>query len=218
MAIIKFQTNIAQQVTFPYGDAQEVESSFLDAAGNPKKQFLYKVGQDDRLYATPNMHERLIAAGVGAGVTLRITKIELDGGRSGWDIYNETTGGEGGAPPPNNAAPEPQRQTANTGGSPPTRQPDPARAPVEVDIVVLMMDCLKIGKELHKAVFGVDTDPQARCATAHSLFISAKQMGMARLSMPGPVTANPPARADGPPVGEPPPQAPPQDDDSLLPF
>lgn len=83
---LKFQTNIPIEVTFPYGDAKEVE-------GNYGPQFMYSVsveGENDRLYATPTLHGRLVEAGIGPQATFTIEKSE-EGNRTIWLIDGKST-------------------------------------------------------------------------------------------------------------------------------
>jgi hypothetical protein len=83
---IKFSTNIPQTLSFPYGDSKEVE-------GNYGPQHMYTVeinGEKDKLYATPVLHDRIQEAGVGPGAVLTITKIELEGNKSGWSVTTDS--------------------------------------------------------------------------------------------------------------------------------
>ena len=77
---IKFSTNVPQTLCFPYGDFKEVSGTY-------GPQFLYTVeeeGERDKLYATPNLHEQLQAAGIAPGSILTITKVEGEGNRKSW--------------------------------------------------------------------------------------------------------------------------------------
>jgi len=82
---IKFQTNVPQTLTFPWGD-------FLPISGQYGEQFLYTVeaaGQRDKLYATPSLHRQLQEAQVGPGCVLTITKVEGEGNRKEWVVAAE---------------------------------------------------------------------------------------------------------------------------------
>ena len=82
---IKFKTNVAQTLVFPWGD-------FLNVNGQYGEQFLYSVeqeGQRDKLYATPSLHRQLQEAQVGPGCVLTITKVEGEGNRKEWVVEPE---------------------------------------------------------------------------------------------------------------------------------
>jgi len=104
---IKFATNIPQTLAFPYGDSKEVEGNF-----GPQHMYTVEVnGEKDRLYASPYLHDQLVSGGVGAGSVLTITKVELEGGKAGWNISTDAPA-SGQAPmpaaaPTNGAAPRP---------------------------------------------------------------------------------------------------------------
>lgn len=79
---IRFDTNIPVTVRFPYGDHKEVNGQY-------GQQFMYTIEVDglrDRLYATPGLHHKLQEAGMGAGVVLTVTKIEVEGNRKDWRV------------------------------------------------------------------------------------------------------------------------------------
>jgi len=79
---IKFQTNKALTISFPYGD-------FMEVSGQYGTQFLYTVeveGVRDRLYATPKLHHKLQEVEVGPGRELTITKIEEENNRKDWSV------------------------------------------------------------------------------------------------------------------------------------
>jgi hypothetical protein len=85
---IKFKTNVAQTLTFTWGDCMEVNGQY-------GPQFLYTIeveGQRDKLYATPSLHRQLQDAHVGPGCVLTITKIEGEGNRKEWVVEPETEG------------------------------------------------------------------------------------------------------------------------------
>jgi len=98
---IKFQTNVPQTLTFPWGD-------FLPISGQYGEQFLYTVelaGQRDKLYATPSLHRQLQEAQVGPGCVLTITKVEGEGNRKEWVVAAEA---EPEAEPEAGPEPEPE--------------------------------------------------------------------------------------------------------------
>jgi len=86
---IKIGTNAPRTLCFPYGDFMEVNGQF-------GPQFLYTVeeeGERDKLYATPNLHDQLQAAGMAPGSVLTITKMEGEGNRKSWLV--DSGGGNG---------------------------------------------------------------------------------------------------------------------------
>ena len=93
---LKLQTNIPRDITFKFATGKEVEGQY-------GPQVMYGVtcdGQDDYLYASSFLSEKIQAAGIGPGVTLRITKGE-EGNKTVWHIE----GGQPGAVAPANASP-----------------------------------------------------------------------------------------------------------------
>ena len=79
---IKFDTNIPLMLRFPYGDHKEINGQY-------GLQYMYTAEVDglrDRLYATPGLHHKLQDAGVKAGATITITKIEVEGNRKDWRV------------------------------------------------------------------------------------------------------------------------------------
>jgi hypothetical protein len=107
---VKFQTNIPITVHFPYGDFKEVNGQY-------GPQFLYTVhlegGQRDWLYATPALHEKLQAAGVGPGALFTITKIEGEGNRKSWVVEPDDPPAQDRQTSPDSARTEAQVPSAN---------------------------------------------------------------------------------------------------------
>jgi len=79
---IRLSTNVPLSLTFPFGDSKEVQGEY-------GIQHLYTVehnGQRDRLYATPVLHLKLQAAGLGPGQVATITKATGEGNRIEWRV------------------------------------------------------------------------------------------------------------------------------------
>jgi hypothetical protein len=160
---IKFSTNIPQTLSFPYGDSKEVE-------GNYGPQHMYTVeinGEKDKLYATPVLHDRIQEAGVGPGAVLTITKIELEGNKSGWSVTTDSpsTGSPSVSPNANTAAPPMQGVPT---GIP--RGPRPATGDFP-SMVYLLQSCMRAVEEIAPNTYG----PAERQASAISLFIGCQQ-------------------------------------------
>ena len=159
---IKFSTNIPQTLSFPYGDSKEVE-------GNYGPQHMYTVeinGEKDKLYATPVLHDRIQEAGVGPGAVLTITKIELEGNKSGWSVTTDSpsTGSPSVSPNANTAAPP--MQGVPTGISPSR----PATGDYNA-MVHLLRSCMDAVEDIAPDTYG----PAERQASAISLFIGCQQ-------------------------------------------
>ena len=159
---IKFQTNIPQTLSFPYGDSKEVE-------GNYGPQHMYNVEanvETDRLYATPSLHDRIQEAGVGPGAVLTITKIELEGGKSGWSVTTDSpsTGSPsvspnaGGSSHPSNVQHHSNQSTKRPTGD-------------YTAMVELLASCMKSVESIAPEGYG----PAERQASAISLFIGCQQ-------------------------------------------
>ena len=143
---LKFQTNVALLLTFPFGDFRELEGQY-------GQQFLYTVelaGQRDKLFATPLLHQELQATGLGPGAILTVTKVEAEGNRKGWLVQSaeapEASGGNGHHPPDQHTpstAPALVAPPATANGHPPqaTTRPD------FVDLQTLLGHCLRASWE-----------------------------------------------------------------------
>ncbi len=142
---IKFATNVPVTLCFPYGDFKPVN-------GNYGPQFLYSVeveGVQDKLYATPALHQELQAAHVGPGASLTITKVEGEGNRKGWLV--RSNGGNG--------TPEEDAPSASAASSAPTngREREPVARPDFAGLELLMNHCLAAS---WKAWQGLDDEAQ----------------------------------------------------------
>ena len=79
---IRFSPNVPLAMRFPFGDSKQVQGEY-------GVQHLYTVeldGQRDRLYATPVLHLKLQAAGLGPGQVATITKATGEGNRIEWRV------------------------------------------------------------------------------------------------------------------------------------
>ena len=104
---IKFPDPFPVKLTFPFGDALEVQGQY-------GPQHLYTVEHDgnrDKLYASTALHQKLQAAGMGPGSVFSISKMEGEGGRSVWVVESE---GVNGKPEPVFSDPEPVPAPAAT--------------------------------------------------------------------------------------------------------
>ena len=75
---IRFNVDEPMTLSFPYGDFQEIESSYPNDDGSPKMQYKYTVednGTRDTLFATASLHKKLQAAGMGAEATMVVVKV-----------------------------------------------------------------------------------------------------------------------------------------------
>lgn len=81
---LKFADGTSTVVTFPFGDAKEVEGTY-------GVQYQYSVeveGRSDVFFASPTVHDRIQKAGVGPGVQLRITRTG-EGQATRWAVTKE---------------------------------------------------------------------------------------------------------------------------------
>lgn len=145
---IKFQTNVPLTLTFPFGDFREVNGQF-------GQQFQYTAelaGQRDKLFATPALHQKLQAAGVGPGAVLTVAKIEAEGNRKGWVVVQpegaeeveeaqEAPGGNG-VHKPAQEAPSPAPALVESPGATNGHHPQ-ASPPDFSDMQTLMGHCLR---------------------------------------------------------------------------
>ena len=75
-------TNVPLTVTFPFGDSKQVQGQY-------GVQHMYTVevdGRRDWLYASPVLHLKLQAAGLGPGQVATITKATGEGNRVEWRV------------------------------------------------------------------------------------------------------------------------------------
>ena len=96
---IRFNVDEPMTLSFPYGDFQEIESSYPNDDGSPKMQYKYTVednGTRDTLFATASLHKKLQAAGMGAEATMVVVKV-IDNNRQ---VFKVTSTGAAVAPAP----------------------------------------------------------------------------------------------------------------------
>jgi len=90
---IRFNVDEPKTLSFPYGDFQEIESSYPNEDGSPKMQYKYTVednGTRDTLYATASLHKKLQTAGVGEDATMVVVKV-MDNNRQ---VFKVTSVGD----------------------------------------------------------------------------------------------------------------------------
>ena len=159
---IKFSTNIPQTLSFPYGDSKEVE-------GNYGPQHMYTVeinGEKDKLYATPVLHDRIQEAGVGPGAVLTITKIELEGNKSGWSVTTDSPSTGSPSVSPNAGGSSHQSNVQHHSNQSTKRPTGDYNAMVE-----LLASCMTSVESIAPDTYG----PAERQASAISLFIGCQQ-------------------------------------------
>lgn len=185
---LKFQTNVPQTVIFPFGDWRE-------STGQYGTDYLYSVtvaGQRVPLYATAALHDRLQQVGTPKGVTLQISKIEVDETRKGWriadaqgnELYSDAT-----PPQPTPAeAPPPPKPNGNPVDPTPVHAATNANPNLTLDdLAALMGGCMERALTLWTAL-EPDADlpwtPENIQATANTLFIEANRRGITVFSTP----------------------------------
>ena len=171
---IKFQTNVPLTLTFPYGDHKEINGPY-------GQQFQYTVelaGQRDKLFATPALHQKLQAAGIGPGAVLTVAKIEAEGNRKGWVIAPENDQEEEPLPANGNdtASHAPINGTAHGNG----RSTDPPDGPNFSDLQTLMGNCIRASWEAWRSVDHGDFDFRSEDVrgVGITLFLEASRKGI----------------------------------------
>ena len=147
--IVKFQTNIPVMVTFPFGDFKPVD-------GNYGTQYRYNVDVDgvrSTIFASNTLHEKLLNLGDLKGQTIRICKVELPGGKSGWQVGEESQ-----------QAPQ---QAPKQAYKP---QPAPTGSVTEAQIFAAAERCLREADKQFNAIFGGEDQHYGE---AHAEFVRA---------------------------------------------
>ena len=189
MAILKLKTNIPARVRFPFGDSKEVESDYgpqyqysVEILAQPGSS-QYEIGKA-LLYATPALHELLVAAGMRKGFSTTITKGE-EKGKTRWIIGEDWA--ETGDPAPGDAD-DPGEDPQRPSSSPPTpaaattapRATQQASQPTATnlaDLGALLGECLNISLTVWpSAAPEINDDALERLGV--SLFIAAQQLGL----------------------------------------
>ena len=170
MAIIKFQTNIPQEVVLSSLAAEEVE-------GNFGPQFLYQLG-DDRLYATALLHKTLQE--VLEPGTYRVAKMEGEGGKIYWTVSGGRDGtiladsrSLGGPQTPQEAA----KPTPTPGPTQATQAPTERHRPSLVDVGAQMFSCLRMAEAMW-GFLQMEAKADTIQATAATMYIQANKLAL----------------------------------------
>jgi len=165
---IKIGTNVPRTLCFPYGDFKEVNGQF-------GPQFLYTVeeeGERDKLYATPNLHDQLQAAGMAPGSVLTITKMEGEGNRKSWQVQSD--GGNG------YPADTSQQELPPPAESPPSNGQERPSVPDFADTQRLVNHCLQTSWSAWNRLEGGEAQFTSEdvCKLSISVFIECCRKGI----------------------------------------